>query len=69
MIVTIKDLGRDCPQTHIEKHGWFPARPLNWECRSFSQKIKEAWLVFTGKADPFIWPEDELNKENKNGKN
>lgn len=62
MIITIEDLSRDCPKTEIKGHGWYPARPINYKCRSLKERIKESWMVFTGKADPFIWPEDSLIK-------
>lgn len=58
MIVTIEDLKKGCNLMEIKGYGWFPARPL--EYKTFIQRFKEAWLVFTGKADPFIWPEDSL---------
>jgi len=58
MIVTLKDFEIGVPLTHIEGHGWFPAKPL--EYKTLTQRFKESWLVFTGKADPFIWPEDLL---------
>jgi|688.fasta_scaffold190153_5 hypothetical protein len=61
MIVTIKDLGRDCPLTEIKGHGWFPARPINYQCRTLRVRFREAWMVFAGKADPFVWPEDSLD--------
>jgi len=35
---------------------WVPARPLNHKVRSIRQKIREAWMVFTGKADALLWP-------------
>lgn len=60
MIVTIKDLGSDCPKTYICGYGWFPARPLNYQFRSLRERIKEAWMVFRGRADAFVWPEDSL---------
>jgi hypothetical protein len=63
MIVTIKDLGRDCPHTEIKGHGWFPARPINYQCRTLRERFQEAWMVFTGKADPFVWPQDSLANE------
>jgi hypothetical protein len=66
MIVTIKDLGRDVPMVKIEGRGWYPARPLYHTCRSLRERMHEAWLVFTGKADPFIWPEDSLTEERNN---
>lgn len=64
MIVTIKDLGRDRPKIEITGHGWYPARPINYMCRPLKERIWEAWMVFTGKADPFVWPEDSLNNKN-----
>ena len=60
MIITIKDLTDNCPQTHIKGHGWFPARPMNYRYRKICERFKEAWMVFCGKADPFVWPEDSL---------
>jgi hypothetical protein len=30
---------------------WVLARPINWKCRTLSERIKEAWAVFTGKAE------------------
>ena len=40
-------------------HKWVPSRPVNWQHRSFWQRVSEAWQVFTGKADCFIWPEGQ----------
>ncbi len=40
---------------------WVPARPLNYKkgyC-SLKERIKNAWLVFTCKAEAFIWPENQ----------
>jgi hypothetical protein len=42
--------------TCIRGH-WVPARPLG--LASIINRIKCAWLVFTGKADAVIWPEDD----------
>ena len=33
---------------------WVPARPIGLSY--FSNRIKLAWMVFTGKADALIWP-------------
>jgi hypothetical protein len=66
MIVTIKDF-EECPTVLIRGHGWFPARPLNHQARSLKERVKEAWMVFTGKADPFVWPEDYLHPEDREG--
>ena len=61
MIVTIKDLGRDCPLTEIKGHGWYPARPLYYP--TLRERFRWAWMVFTGKADAFVWPEDSLEND------
>ena len=34
---------------------WVPARPINYQFRTFKERIREAWHVFTGKADAFYW--------------
>jgi hypothetical protein len=33
---------------------WYPARPCGFY--SWGNRIKTAWLVFTGRADALIWP-------------
>ena len=33
---------------------WRPARPLGYP--SLGNRIRSAWLVFTGKADVLLWP-------------
>ena len=38
---------------------WVPARPENYKYRSFVERLKDAWAVFIGKADAFIWPEKQ----------
>lgn len=38
---------------------YVPARPINYKYRSLSVRIREAWAVFTGKADCFMWPENQ----------
>ena len=60
MIVTIRDLQSDQPMTEINGR-WYPARPINYQCRTLRERLREAWMVFTGKADPFVWPEDSLD--------
>ena len=40
--------------TAPDGHGaWVPARPLGYS--SIKQRVKCAWLVFTGKADALLW--------------
>lgn len=37
---------------HAEINGkWVIARPVNYKCRTLFERIKEAWAVFTGKAE------------------
>ncbi len=33
---------------------WVPARPIGYF--SITNRLKYAWMVFTGKADIIIWP-------------
>jgi hypothetical protein len=40
-------------------HRWVPARPINYKHRSVVERIKEAFLVFIGAADCFLWPEGQ----------
>ena len=56
----LKELYDHCGTCSAEINGkWVPARPINWQHRTFRQKIKEAWAVFTGKAAAFKWPEGQ----------
>ena len=36
---------------------WYPARPLGLD--TLSNRIRLAWLVFTGKCDAIKWPGDQ----------
>lgn len=38
---------------------WVPCRSENYKFRSLKTRIKEAWAVFSGKADAFTWPEGQ----------
>ena len=38
---------------------WLYARPINYKYRNLFEKLKEAYLVFIGKVEIFIFPEDE----------
>ena len=35
---------------------YIPMRPENYKYRSLWEKCKDAWAVFTGKAEAFRWP-------------
>jgi len=57
---TLKNLIEHTNTTSAEINGkWVPARPINWTCRTFKERLRESWAVFTGKAEPFIWPEGQ----------
>ncbi len=59
MIWTLKQLqDKEMPQTCINDK-WIPARPLNYKCRTIKERIIEAWRVFIGETEVFIWPEDQ----------
>ena len=56
---TLKQLqDKNMPQTNINGK-WVPARPLNYTCRSWTERIQEAWGVFIGKTESFVWPENQ----------
>lgn len=38
---------------------WVPVRPINYQYRSIKEKLKECFLVWTGKAEVFMWPEGQ----------
>lgn len=59
VIWKLKDLQfSDADQTFLNGK-WVPARPMNWMHRPLIVKFKEAWAVFTGKAEAFVWPEGQ----------
>ncbi len=56
MIWTMEELRDDnVPKTFLEDK-WVPARSLNYKYRSFWDKIKECYLLWTGKTESFRWP-------------
>lgn len=57
---TLKTLMESANFCHTFRNGkWVPARPINYQSRSIPQKLREAWAVFTGKAEAFTWPEGQ----------
>jgi hypothetical protein len=57
MIWTLKQL-QDTNMARTCINGkWVPARPINYKYRSIFTKIREAMMVFSGKAEAFVWPE------------
>ena len=56
----LKDLIQESNENQANINGkWVPARPENYKFRTYGQRLKEAWAVFTGKADAFKWPEGQ----------
>jgi hypothetical protein len=52
MIYSASEIQRHDVRTEIDGK-WVLTRPLNY--RSFKKRIKEAWMVFIGKADVLVW--------------
>ena len=52
----IKYVGSNSTEINGE---WVPSRPINWTCRTIKERFIEAWSVFSGKAEPFTWPEGQ----------
>jgi hypothetical protein len=45
-------------QTSVFINGkWVASRPMG--CFSIANRVKLAWMVFTGKADALVWPKDQ----------
>jgi len=40
-----------CNRVEASPGKWVIARPINYKYRSITQRIKEAWAVFTGEAE------------------
>jgi hypothetical protein len=56
----LKDIIESAASTKEEINGkWVPARPINPTCRSFCEKLREAWAVLIGKMDAVKWPEGQ----------
>ena len=60
MIWNLKTLIKHCNENSAEINGkWVPARPLNFQYRTFLEKVKDSWAVYKGKAEAFKWPEEQ----------
>jgi hypothetical protein len=40
--------------TRLKDDRWVPARPVGYQ--GLRQRLRAAWMVFTGKADALKWP-------------
>lgn len=56
MIYNVQSIVEHSVQTQINGK-WVAARPIN--LRSIKQRLREVWLVLTGKGDVIIWPENQ----------
>ena len=59
MIHTLESLQTDDMALTDINGKWVPARPINYKYRSIQQRFREAWAVFTGRAEAFTWPEGQ----------
>jgi hypothetical protein len=60
MIWTLKELQTTVSCNQIKINGkWVSVRPINYTCRTFAEKVREAWAVYNGRAEAFIWPENQ----------
>ena len=56
---TLRGLLDSASSAHTEIDGqWVPSRPTDCS-RSLWKRVKEAWSVFTGRADCFLWPKGQ----------
>lgn len=54
---TLKNLIKFSSETHAQINGkWVPARPVK---EPWLWRLKDAIKVLKGKADSFVWPEDQ----------
>lgn len=38
---------------------WWPARYMQWNDGSFTTRLRDAWMVFRGRAEAVVWDWDE----------
>jgi hypothetical protein len=53
---SLSQISRHCSSSRDGKT-WYPARPMGF-C-SIGNRLRCAWMVFTGKADAFVWPDGQ----------
>ena len=60
MLWKLEDLLRSAPLTGVRLGGRLvPARPINSQHEGLGARVRDAWLVLTGKAEAFTWPENQ----------
>ena len=58
MIIKHSELLRDWPMRKLKKSdGWVLAKPLDY--KTIQSRLRELWLVLTGKGDVFVWDLEE----------
>lgn len=45
------------PSASNDGKNWVPARPIGYA--SWRKRVNAAWLVFTGRADAVLWPQEQ----------
>jgi len=59
-MITLESVHTAIQETQAEINGkWVPARSINHTVRTLREKLRDAWMVFTGKADALVWPEGQ----------
>ena len=61
-LYTLEQVGRiafeNNPSSSNDGIHYVPARPLN-AMGGLSDRLRVAWMVFTGRADAFTWPQGQ----------
>lgn len=55
MTYHINALCEDGADRQLENGEWVRARPDNWRFASITERLRDAWLVLTGRADAVVW--------------
>jgi len=55
MIYTAKEIQKHETELENPDGSWTPARPLNYICDTWKERLFHAWGVLTGKFDVLDW--------------
>lgn len=55
MVYDVQELRTDWPAACINGR-WVVARPVNFQCQTIWERLREAWGVFRGRYDAIRWP-------------
>lgn len=53
---SLRDISESVSSSRDGKR-YFPARPMGFP--SLGSRLRCAWMVFTGRADAFVWPDSQ----------